>query len=278
LALAIAAQESGGGSNSVISPDYGHGIMQLTLNIDKGDDPRGKYSSIRIPPCSLTSDAYKNCYEPIDFDNPKTYKEHPLYKTTFKYYVNSKQSIFSNIKDGLGILRDKYSSYSGAYQTNKEWPNLLYEGTSYTINLDDMRRIVAVKGYNGFGGTRQCYRLNTVDDVGDPQYLDNVGQKLLEIPAWFPSATVTAEALRFGTLLRVAHANRETISICSPGLLRVLDTENNVTGLVEENFVNQIPNVAYDSANGKAAEVYGPDSTYRYQVIGTEAGVYDQCH
>ena len=277
--LAIAAQESCCTlDNEIISRDYGHGIMQPTLQPRwaKPYDNRGVYSMISIPACALEDNAYQSCYNLNDFVTPKTYKQQPDDQTTFKYYVNSLQSIYANIKDGIGILKDKYGSYASAYQTNKVWTGLPYKGTNYDISLADMRKAVAIKGYNGFGGTAQCYRLNTIENKGDPNYLDHVGEKLQNINSQnnFPSASLSPEASRFGTLLRVAHANKASVSICSPGVLRVIDADGNITGITSNTLSHEIPNAAYDDDNYKAAEVYAVDNTYKYQVIGTEAGTY----
>jgi len=78
--MAMIAQEIAGAGfdNEIVSYDYGHGMMQVTMDahahenpaskyygFDKnGSDPRGRYSLVTLKKCKeLSSEDYKKCYE-----------------------------------------------------------------------------------------------------------------------------------------------------------------------------------------------------------------------
>ncbi|MEL7663859.1 MAG: CARDB domain-containing protein [Methanosarcina mazei] len=65
----------------------------------------------------------------------------------------------------------------------------------------------------------------------------------------------------------------QQIIIKSPGELRVYDSGGNVTGLVNGEIVQDIPNSVYDAEN-KSVIILGSDDTYRYDVVGTGTGEY----
>ena len=123
LILAIAVQESGGidFDNEWVTYDYGHGIMQSTLNPTAKPpyNHTGVGSRINVPPCSLDNDYYKNCYGDwywVQFNN-KNWKKRDYIPNSnynnqiFKLYSNTTQSIYANIKDGLKVLQYKYNYY-----------------------------------------------------------------------------------------------------------------------------------------------------------------------
>ncbi|MEW6214840.1 MAG: hypothetical protein AB1478_06505, partial [Nitrospirota bacterium] len=59
----------------------------------------------------------------------------------------------------------------------------------------------------------------------------------------------------------------------SPGELRVYDSLNRVTGLVNGEVREEIPNSSYDRKNEMVA-IFSPSDTYRYDVVGTDEGTY----
>ena len=59
----------------------------------------------------------------------------------------------------------------------------------------------------------------------------------------------------------------------SPGELRVYDSQNRVTGLVNGEVKEEIPNSIYDQQD-EIVEIFSPADTYRYQVLGTDEGTY----
>jgi hypothetical protein len=59
----------------------------------------------------------------------------------------------------------------------------------------------------------------------------------------------------------------------SPGELRVYDSQNRVTGLIDGQIVEEIPNSAYISED-ETIIIYNAIDTYRYEVEGTDFGTY----
>lgn len=64
-----------------------------------------------------------------------------------------------------------------------------------------------------------------------------------------------------------------SVWIHSAGELRVYDSQNRVTGLVDGEVKEEIPNSVYDEENEIIA-VFSPSDTYRYQIVGIDEGTY----
>ena len=62
-------------------------------------------------------------------------------------------------------------------------------------------------------------------------------------------------------------------NLFSPGELRIYDSSNRVTGLVEGEVKEEIPGSVYDQDNN-IVTVFSPLDTYRYQVVGTDEETY----
>jgi parallel beta-helix repeat protein len=63
------------------------------------------------------------------------------------------------------------------------------------------------------------------------------------------------------------------IKLFSPAELRVFDLQGQVTGTVNGQTEEQIPNSVYEDEN-KLVVIFSPSNFYRYQVVGTEEGTY----
>ena len=63
------------------------------------------------------------------------------------------------------------------------------------------------------------------------------------------------------------------IKLLSPGELRVYDSQERVTGLVNGRIKEEIPNSVYDEEN-KTVIIFDPSDNYRYEVAGTDTGTY----
>jgi len=74
--------------------------------------------------------------------------------------------------------------------------------------------------------------------------------------------------------MELAEANKTTISICSPGLLQIIDNSNRITGYTNSEVKNEIPNIVFDDENNKNAEILFPQENYKVRVIGDESGSY----
>jgi len=63
------------------------------------------------------------------------------------------------------------------------------------------------------------------------------------------------------------------VGLRSPGELRVYDSQNRVTGLVNGEVKEEIPDSIYDEQN-EIVVIYSPSDTYRYEVVGTDEDTY----
>ena len=103
-----------------------------------------------------------------------------------------------------------------------------------------------------------------LDDNGDrighpPDNLVNDGV----LAASTQIGVVGTEKLKFTTWL--------SLGLFSPGELRVYDSQNRVTGLVNGIINEEIPNSIYDEEN---IAIFSPSDTYSYSVTGTDTGTY----
>lgn len=282
-------------NNENISYDYGSGVGQITLK-PSAYDHKGEYSDIKVFPCSLENNNYIGCYaknNPSNIYSSQRYVANPIDGNTYKFYTNTIQSIYSNVKDGLGVLSKAYGVYKTAFNENTAWtgvyknktpgvggwpgncPIINGDNSTVGINLAEMRKIVAIKGYNGTPHPRFGF---VFDDGSVPEkqdcYLSLVADKVIHLNQYFPSYSIQQEELDLAKKMQVVDQNKTRIDIHSPGTLRIVDGSGAVTELLADSSISAgLPNVAY-SEDGKSAEVYFPDSSYKYQVVGDKAGTY----
>ncbi len=276
--LAIIAQESASVNfnNEFVSYDYGHGAMQITFHawanepnnfIKNNWDNRGKKSNVFIDKCknldiNLLRGArglseYKKCYSNTETQNKKSkpYKHYDdiVLSPVYKQYANTIQSIYANIKDGLGNLREKFVFTQSCPRASK-----IIQGVTFTC--EDMQKIMMVWAYNGVS-------LNS-------SYLLAVSQKLANISTYFPGISYS-NTDNFVEKLAIANANKKTVKVYSPVELRVIDSNGNISGLVDGQIVNNIPGALYDPEEEKV-DILFPEDIYVYQVVGVQGGgTYD---
>jgi chitodextrinase len=65
--------------------------------------------------------------------------------------------------------------------------------------------------------------------------------------------------------------NLELTQLASPGELRIYDSQGRVTGLVNGEIKQEIPNSAYDN---DIIIILSPSNSYLYEVVGTDQGLY----
>jgi len=71
--------------------------------------------------------------------------------------------------------------------------------------------------------------------------------------------------------LPIEAPNLDLAHLCSPGELRVYDSQRNVTGLVNGVIKEEIPNSCYGN---NAVVIFLPFDSYFYEVVGTDEGTY----
>ena len=255
-------------------------------------EARGVISALSMIPCSdldnpVSKNSHKNCYETkAGGGETKEYQPHAFYgNRIFKYYVNSVQGIYANIKDGIGILKNKYYASPGnlvkgiaAKDPGKIWAT---SDTGVKINNEDMRILLAVRGYNGFGNDG-CKKFNfIVTDNPDQanfysKYFERVADSYLALNKEYDTTTFPAYtgSDAWYQKLNLAVKNKTEICIQSPAYLQITDAQNRFTGRKGATTIHEIPQVVYDDETGKAASILFPGGAYRYRLVGTEPDTY----
>ncbi len=264
LLLGIAAQESGGVNfnNEYVTHDYGHGIMQITpykllfheplssgnWQYNAGDN-RGIASGIRIYPCtSNASDAYAKCYTHGGEGDSVDSKS---YGSLYKYYTNTSQSIYANIKDGMKILTNKFNRpYVRDITTNAT------VGTT-TYSAADRQAILATEAYNG-------------SNCG---YVSAVANRLRNIQNYFQDAT-TSEITGLVEKMRIAGSHAVCAQLRSPGNLSIQDNSGITEGVEQGTEKNEFPLAVYDADEKSVKILEANDESYTYRVEGTAQGTY----
>ncbi len=264
LLLGIAAQESGGVNfdNEYVTYDYGHGIMQITpykllfheplasgnWQYNAGDN-RGIASGIRIYPCtSNASDSYAKCYA---HGGEADQTDKKSYGSIYKYYTNTSQSIYANIKDGMKILTDKFT---------RPYVRDITTGAtigSTTYSAADRQAILATEAYNG----------------GNCGYVSAVAGRLRNIQNYFPEAT-TSEITGLVEKMRIAGTHAVCAQLRSPGNLSIQDASGSTEGIVQGTERNEFPLALYDADEKSVKILDAGDASYTYRVEGTAQGTY----
>lgn len=227
--LAIAAQESGPDFDNEVCAsvkDGGIGIMQITSpsfkGLGSGLDNRPKRN---------------DCNKNFGWTGgPST------------YYSNAFQGVYANIKDGMRVLQEKYREK--CFQETSG-------GLLFTCS--DIRRILTIWGYNGFGDT-------------SGSYLNKIAAKLETLSQYFTGINYS-DTDQFIRKLRLADRNKILAFLKSPGILYVEDKDGNVTGQTRDSIPENIPNSLYES-EAKGVAIFFPKHPYTYRVVGTKDGTY----
>ncbi len=78
---------------------------------------------------------------------------------------------------------------------------------------------------------------------------------------------------RFGISCSRSYNAIDIAELFSIGELRVYDSQGRVTGLINGEIREEIPNSVYESRN-EAVVIFDAMDAYRYEVVGTDTGVY----
>ncbi|MDB5225219.1 MAG: hypothetical protein JWL87_171 [Candidatus Adlerbacteria bacterium] len=262
----IAAHENGGATfgfnNENVSPDYGHGAMQITFNAwfyepsnpHSTYDNRGYGSFVTIPPCaSINTDDYINCYTNAGTHHSaaKHYKPYGGNSSnpTYKQYSNTEQSFYANIKDGMGLLSDRFNLFSYINSTSTVF------GTTYSPL--EKKIILTTESYNG----DNCPYIGLIADVLD------------DIDTYYPSAT-TSDII---PLIDKMHATEVSTTTCaqlhSPAELSIYSQKGEVAGVIHGEIKNTFP-LAIVNKEQKLVKVLAAEDNYFYKVVGTDKGTY----
>lgn len=250
LIMAIIAEESGNDefNNEICAGilDGGVGIMQITSTDAKGLGS-SLFNKLKLGDCNKKTTGWVGMLS--------------------QFYSNASQGIYANIKDGFRVLQDKFAQAVRIMQNPKiisPCP-IIIENTEITCT--DLKQILTVWGYNGFGK----------DKYGDySNYLGRVAQKLKGLNTYFVGAIDSNNQIALYTVsdkLTLANDNKQLIKLNSPGELQVIDPENNITGVVDGVTKEDIPLSVY-RVESKGVAVFFPGDIRRYKVVGTSDGEY----
>ncbi len=237
IILAITAQESGPDFNNEVcsrTKDGGIGIMQITSVDFKG-------IGSGLDNYSKKNDCNAKTGWVGDFS---------------KYYSNTLQGIYANIKDGFRVLQEKY---------RQKCPKESITIDGYEFSCQDIEKILTTWGYNGFAKDRTT-------GIYTGNYLKYIADKLEIISSYF-SGIIYANADYLIEKLRIANNHKIIVKLYSPAELQIIDSQGRMTGLFEKTTKEEIPNSMYDRDNEGAA-IFFPYDSYRYRVVGVSNGIY----
>lgn len=253
IILGIAAEESGiiDFNNEKSSFDFGHGIMQITLFPHHWDN-RGIGSGVKIPLCEgVISDLYLNCYTDsmggLGLRDYKPYADNPD-NPTYKQYSNTKQSFFSNIKDGMRILQQKYA---GLNITS----DITIGGITY--NPIERESVLVTQRYNG----SKC------------AYVKRVATRLMNIEEYFPGQDISDIEELVNKMYAAGNSN-VCAMLYSPGELYIEDSKGKKVGVIKGKGINDFPMAVYDKEEKFVKIMFAEKDDYNYKVIGTSKGLY----
>lgn len=248
--------------------------FRFNTNIAQGDDdrlsgpssPLGRVSGVLVPPCSNLQDPsnvsyYQDCLGESSTSTPNQYyAPQPNYDNqTFEWYGNTIQSIYSSIKDALGVMRTKWYTWAPCTYGDLSFSAPGFATTTFTCN--DRLNILSVWGYNGFATS---------------SYLSNVANQLNgeNIQNTFPTANIpTSTSAEWYNKLKIGQANEFQFEQDSPVDSAVVDSEGRITGIVDGKLEVQIPDSAYNTRTHSGMVLF-PQDTYTFRVQGDATGTY----
>jgi len=148
----------------------------------------------------------------------------------------------------LDCVENGYSDELEGFEDGKDYLVYLPIGYDFTI-----------KAQRGFDPCQFQAGMTTVCNCPPPvqgmwngtisETMNDINLEIREIPTWF-------------------------CRIFSPGELRVYDSQGRITGLVDGQVRQEIPDSEYDETN-KAVTVFSPDGPLVCKIVGTSDGTYD---
>ena len=208
-------------------------------------------------------------------------------------------SIVYRYNQGSPYCAQRTAKIWNCYQENKDWNECEkeikeYIQTKWCLIKDEEK----VKDYCQ-GELKDCLGKLV---GGDPFYLKNIGEKLYNgIEIFFGKdyqnkiknyckqecsedevcknkceneLLLTEEKIKnLGKKLTCANGNRIILELGSPVEVRIYDAEGRVTGLINGELQEEVPNSMYDEEN-KFLTIFFPLEFYRYEIKGIEEGEY----
>jgi hypothetical protein len=184
------------------------------------------------------------------------YMEHDaLGGRELKSYVNTRQSIYANVKDGLRVLQEKLDIVQ---QEQSQVCPISLGSTGLELSCSELMLISALWLYSD-------------DRQADTLFLD-LAERLANLDSLFPGRQFDNSGNLIEKLQAVNDSSEEVL-IYSARALVVADSEGNRTGTFNGSKHFEIDNSLVDSV-GEKIMVFFPESEYTYQITGQAAGEY----
>jgi hypothetical protein len=170
--------------------------------------------------------------------------------------------------------------YAGIFITDPKG-NISAQNRVIVTSAHDDQRIYPYLNHFSYKFWRYLQQGENVRDAfvqtGDVKHswLDDNGDGVGHPPNSLVDDGKLAETIKVGNpgIENLPLVSFETIFLCSAAELRIYDTQGRITGLVNGEMKEEIPDSFYDSEN-EAVVIFDAIDTYRYEVIGRSAGTY----
>jgi hypothetical protein len=255
IVQAIAAAETGRyheWNNELVSGDWGRGVMQITTDKYVG---AGSQCNSDCMDCSNRKN--EGCKR---YDNRGKCKEW-ISSACYRYYSNTQEGINRNVLDGLYVLQYKF--VKPVPEGSGRCANVVDENEHDQFAWQDICWMSVVLRYN----VRPYWKRRP--GLPGKHNLDNVGENLKILLQQY-YGKVQNEPILGGKFL---DAHTQQIWLYSSAYLQVYDSKGRVTGLIQGEAREEIPNSIY-SDEEKAVIILLPTDSYHYKVVGEEDGTY----
>ena len=185
-----------------------------------------------------------------------------------KYYTNTSQGIYANVKDGLRVLQWAFKTLN--FNDN-------YKDYCPEITDREIKCIGAVWKYNGEGVPDYLAKYeNDILKLGIAHQLLHLGDNdyFGDYISYLSGDSLTNEELqKWSDKFQCAQQNKQYIIFKSVGEIRIHDLQGRVTGLVDGEVREEVPNAIYNKKKNTIGILF-PDDFYTYQVVGKDKGTY----
>jgi len=178
-----------------------------------------------------------------------------------------KEGNWDNCKEDINHYLIKY-----CWPTNEE--NLWRCGGNLSSlgnrSKEDFETVIKIS-CNDINNFRSC--LESLGS-GEPFYLEKVGNHLKSLDTDYKGSQCgNYNDITLGNKLICANSHKLIVSLFSPGVIQVEDSQGRISGLVNGEIKEEIPFSVYDNIN-KTVTIFFPTDSYNYIVRGTDEGEY----
>ena len=262
IILSIAAQECGGHGfdNTIVSRDWGRGVMQITYPDDYvgAGNPGTCGPGTDCDLCRQGGQLWRLCRQsPSHCAGYYAIRAQAL-DACAAFYANTQAGIDRNIRDGLYVLQDKHGF---GYPANLQAVDL---GAGLQVQPAELRWMLVAERYGPYYAHQ-----------GPLFYVREIGKLLAyELQDHYgPQQDIHPD---LGAKFTSACARR--IELKGSSDLQAHDAQGQVTGRVQGEAHEEVPNSLYydlTSTSRQLLTLLFPSETFRHRVVGNDASDYD---